>query len=217
MTEKHVLVVFPHPDDESFGPGGTIASYTQKGIPVTYVCLTLGEMGRNMGKPHFANRETLPFLRKKELLAACEALGIQDVRMLGYRDKTIEFEDEAKITGELLEIINEIKPSLIITYYPGHGVHPDHDATGKLTIEAVKKLPKEERPQLYCMAITNNREEALGKPTIVNNVEATMELKLKAMKAHRSQTEAMFKENEKSLNERLKKWLTEEVYWIYDV
>ncbi|MDB5084113.1 MAG: bacillithiol biosynthesis deacetylase BshB2, partial [Bacilli bacterium] len=58
--ERHVLVVLPHPDDESFGTAGAIALYTQAGIPVTYVCGTLGEMGRNMGRPFFANRETLP-------------------------------------------------------------------------------------------------------------------------------------------------------------
>ncbi|OIJ13443.1 bacillithiol biosynthesis deacetylase BshB2 [Anaerobacillus alkalilacustris] len=215
MTEKHVLVVFPHPDDEAFGPGGTIAQYTQADIPVTYVCLTLGEMGRNMGKPHFANRETLPSLRKQELIDACEALGIKDLRMLGYRDKTIEFEDESIIIKQIKGIIDEVKPSLIITHYPGHGVHPDHDATGKLTIEAVRQLPEKERPKLYCMAISKNREELLGKPDVVNNIEATMNVKVAAIKAHRSQSEAIFKEDGDALNERLKKWLAEESFWIY--
>ncbi len=40
--ERHVLVIFPHPDDETFSSAGTLASYIQKGIPVTYACLTLG-------------------------------------------------------------------------------------------------------------------------------------------------------------------------------
>ena len=40
--ERHVLVIFPHPDDETFSSAGTIASYIEKGIPVTYACLTLG-------------------------------------------------------------------------------------------------------------------------------------------------------------------------------
>lgn len=50
--ERHVLVIFPHPDDETFSSAGTLASYIQKGIPVTYACLTLGQMGRNLGNPH---------------------------------------------------------------------------------------------------------------------------------------------------------------------
>ena len=44
--ERHVLVVLPHPDDETFGAGGVIAFYTKQGVPVTYVCATLGQMGQ---------------------------------------------------------------------------------------------------------------------------------------------------------------------------
>lgn len=216
MEEKHVLVVFPHPDDESFGPGGTIASYTKLGIPVTYACLTLGEMGRNMGTPPFANRESLPSLRKQELIEACKVLGIKDVRMLGFRDKTIEFEDEAKVIETIKELIVEVKPSLIITHYPGHGVHPDHDATGHATVEAVRQLPEADRPKVYCMAITKEREKVLGKPDVVHDVESTMDVKVAAIKAHRSQTEAMFKQQSNDdLTTRLKKWLTEEQFWIF--
>jgi N-acetylglucosamine malate deacetylase 2 len=214
MKEKHVLVVFPHPDDESFGPGGTIAEYSQLGIPVTYACLTLGEMGRNMGTPPFANRETLPYLRKVELNEACKILGIHDVRMLGYRDKTVEFEDETKLIESIKAIIDEVKPSLIITHYPGHGVHPDHDATGHATVEAVRLLSEEDRPKVYCMAITNNREKELGKPDVIHDVSHFFDVKVAAIKAHRSQTEAIFKEN-KEQKARLKKWLTEEQFWIY--
>jgi bacillithiol biosynthesis deacetylase BshB2 len=215
MNEKHVLVVFPHPDDESFGPAGTIAKYTNSGVPVTYVCLTLGEMGRNMGKPQFANRESLPQLRKQELFEACAILGIKDLRMLGLRDKTIEFEDEVEVTSKIKEIIDEVKPSLIITHYPGYGVHPDHDATAKATVAAVQQLPPDERPKLYCMAISNNREQMLGKPEIVFQIEDVMNTKIAAIKAHRSQTEAMFKEGVNK-NAIVKKWLQEEHFWIYN-
>lgn len=59
QAESHVLVVMAHPDDETFAVGGTIALYTQAGVPVTYACATGGEMGRRMGKPAFTNREQL--------------------------------------------------------------------------------------------------------------------------------------------------------------
>ncbi len=211
-----MLVVFPHPDDESFGSGGTIAHYTKLGIPVTYVCLTLGEMGRNMGKPPFATRESLPQLRKQELLQACKILGIKDVRMLGYRDKTIEFEDEAKLIKEIKEIIVEIKPSLIITHYPGQSVHPDHDATGYVTIKAVRQLPETEQPQIYCIALSNGREKVLGKPNIVQDISETSDLKAAAIKAHRSQTEAMLKDNIDQ-DPNFNKWLMKEEFWIYQL
>ena len=92
-TERHVLVIFPHPDDEAFGVSGTIASYTKNNIPVTYICLTLGEMGRNLGNPPFATRESLPNIRRQELMDAANVMGIQDLRMWGLRDKTVEFEN----------------------------------------------------------------------------------------------------------------------------
>ena len=90
--ESQVLVIFPHPDDESFSSAGTLARYIDHGVPVTYACLTLGQMGRNLGNPPFATRETLPDIREKELENAMEAIGITDLRKMGLRDKTVEFE-----------------------------------------------------------------------------------------------------------------------------
>src|SRR5690625_5984537 len=93
--EKHVVIVYPHPDDESFGTAGTIMQLRKKEVPVTYLCGTLGEMGRNMGSPNIANRETLPHIREKELADACKYLDI-DYKLLGYFDKMIEFEDQKR-------------------------------------------------------------------------------------------------------------------------
>ena len=93
---------------------------TDQGVPVTYACGTLGQMGRNMGKNVFANRETIPHIRKKELKDACEAMGIKDLRMLGFHDKTLEFEDVDFVADKIEAIIQEVNPSRIITFYPEH-------------------------------------------------------------------------------------------------
>lgn len=63
--ERQVLVIFPHPDDEAFGVSGTIATYTKMSVPVTYACLTLGEMGRNLGNPHLPH--VSPYLKSGRL------------------------------------------------------------------------------------------------------------------------------------------------------
>lgn len=216
--ERHVLVVFPHPDDEAFGVSGTIASYTKIGIPVTYACLTLGEMGRNMGNPPFATRETLPQIRKKELQDAANVLGINDLRMLGYRDKTVEFEDEAVLAAHMGSIIEEVKPSLIITFYPGYAVHPDHDATGAAVIKAVKDMPENKRPKVHCVAFSNNCEEEIGQADIVNNVSDVADLKLAAIKAHVSQTQLMAAEMEEQLKNQdpaVMARIHNERFWTY--
>lgn len=73
-VERHILVILPHPDDEAFGISGTLAKHVQNGTQVTYACLTLGEMGRNMGVPPFANRVTLPEIRKRSWKNPAERL-----------------------------------------------------------------------------------------------------------------------------------------------
>jgi N-acetylglucosamine malate deacetylase 2 len=216
--ERQILVVFPHPDDEAFGVSGLISLHTTKGVPVTYACLTLGEMGRNLGNPFFATRETLPEIRKRELMEACKACGISDLRMLGYRDKTLEFLDPERVADTIEEIIKEVNPSLVITFYPGHGVHPDHDATGEATIRAVARFPKENRPKVYCKAITHNRVEKLGEHDVEFNVDEVMDMKLATLRAHRSQTEGLMGNLLKKIDDKeneIMDWLRTEVYWTY--
>jgi bacillithiol biosynthesis deacetylase BshB2 len=216
--ERQLLVVFPHPDDEAFGVSGTIATHVANGTPVTYACLTLGEMGRNMGNPPFTNRENLPKIRKEELKNAASILGIQDLRMMGYRDKTIEFEDDDKLTNRMLSLIEEVKPSLIITFYPGYAVHPDHDATGAAVVRAVGKIPSAARPTLHCVAFSNNCVEELGEPDIINNVSAVADKKLGAIRAHRSQTEQMFanmSEGLKTQDPKVMARILHERFWTY--
>jgi N-acetylglucosamine malate deacetylase 2 len=216
--ERHILVVFPHPDDEAFGSAGYIAMQTQSGVPVTYVCGTLGEMGRNMGNPFFANRETLPEIRKQELEEACRVMGIQDLRLLGLRDKTLEFEDEEMLADRIEEVIHEVNPSLVVTFYPGYAVHPDHDAMGAAAIKAVERLPKDKQPKIYCKAFSKNCREELGEPDVLIDVSPVQEIKLAAIQAHRSQTEGMvasLKEQVAAGNTEALKWITTEDYWTY--
>lgn len=186
MTTQ-ILVVLPHPDDEAFGLSGTLAKEIEQGAQVTYACLTLGEMARNMGNPPFTNRVGLPGIRKLELEEACRVIGIQDLRLLGFHDKTVEFEDRELLDGSISALIDEIKPERIYTFYPGYAVHPDHDATGAAVVRAVAKLPAAERPTVLCMAFANGHEEAIGKPDIVSDVSDFIKQKLGSISAHRSQ------------------------------
>jgi bacillithiol biosynthesis deacetylase BshB2 len=216
--ERQVLVIFPHPDDEAFGVSGTIATHAANGTPVTYACLTLGEMGRNMGNPPFTTREGLPKIRREELKNAAAVLGIQDLRMLGFRDKTIEFEDDEKLIGLVTDLIEELKPSLLISFYPGYAVHPDHDATGAAVVAAVKRLPAEKRPKLNLVAFSANCVDEIGPADIVHDISPLADKKLGSIKAHRSQSEQLFKDRldliEKKDPETLA-WLNNERFWTY--
>ncbi|AIY06426.1 hypothetical protein Plano_2461 [Planococcus sp. PAMC 21323] len=216
QPERHVLVVFPHPDDEAFGVSGTITTHIQQGTPVTYACLTLGEMGRNLGNPPFATRESLPAVRKKELLASAEAMGLTDLRMMGLRDKTIEFEDDEKMVGMMTDLIQELNPSKIITFYPGFAVHPDHEATARAVVRAVRRM--KDRPTLHGVAFANDTLEKLGKPDVVYNISEVRTQKMNSMKAHISQTAWMLEEMEHKLQQgdtETENWLTQERFYHY--
>ena len=195
--ETHVVVIFPHPDDESFGASGTIAKFREEGVPVTYLCGTLGEMGRNMGNPTFANRETLPEIRKKELIDACNILDM-DLHMLGYRDKTLEFESTETLAERLKGILDDIKPSLVITHYPGYAVHPDHNALGTAAIEAVKQMDKQIRPTVWAQAFSRDHLEDLGEPDVAIDISDHFVKKMETILAHKSQAGGMLKGMDKT-------------------
>ncbi len=189
-VEDHVVVIYAHPDDECFGAAGTIINYRKQNIPVTYVCGTLGQMGRNMGTPTFANRETLPLIRKKELEDACAYLDI-DLRLLGYRDKTIEFEDRTEVATHIKQLLDELKPTRVITHYPPYAIHPDHNALGAAVIEAISMYDANKRPEVWAQPISANFEQVLGEPHIVNDIRPIFDQKLEAITLHKSQAEGM--------------------------
>lgn len=218
VKERHVLIILPHPDDEAFGISGSIAAYRNMGVPVTYACLTLGEMGRNLGEPPVATRETLPDIRKAELLKSCEAMGLEDLRMMGFRDKTLEFEDDEKMVKLVEDLIEDTNPSLVISFYPGYSVHPDHEATARAVVRAIRRMKEAERPKLYAVAFANNTEADLGMPDVIHDVQDTVENKLDALRAHISQTVWMMKETEEKLAQNdaeVKKWLRYERFYTY--
>jgi len=217
QQERHILVVLPHPDDESFGISGTLAKQIKEyGTPVTYACLTLGEMGRNMGNPLFANRETLPAIRKQELEQSCAAIGIQDLRLMGLYDKTVEFEDQEMIIARLNTIIDEVNPSLVFTFYPGYSVHPDHDATGDFVVKTIERLPEERRPKVYCVAFAKGCEIALGAPDVLHDVTPYLPQKMASLAAHKSQFQMAAILQGKSMQDKeLLDRFGKERFWTY--
>ncbi len=216
VEQQNILVVFPHPDDEAFLVSGTLAMYIEEGAQVTYACLTLGEMGRNMGIPPFANRVTLPAIRKMELAASCHAIGIQDIRMLGFHDKMIEFEDQQLLDGQIMKLLQELTPSLVITFYPGYSVHPDHDATGAAVIRTITRLPAAERPLVHSIAFSSNHEQVIGKADVTIDVTAFLAKKMESIQSHRSQFQAAELVGERELNdEEIRSRFGTEQFWTY--
>ncbi len=81
-----MLAVLAHPDDESFGPGGTLALYARRGVDVHLVCATRGEVADGLPRNCWPGTPSIGALREHELRCAAGHLGLTGVHFLGYRD-----------------------------------------------------------------------------------------------------------------------------------
>lgn len=147
MTKK-ILAVLAHPDDESFGLGGTLALYARRGYETYYVCATRGEAGS--ADPEFLDgfKDTAE-LRTNELMRAAKELGLKEVIFLGYRDSGMPGMEAnqhpdaqinhpiEEVAGRIVKHIRTIKPDVVVTFDPIGGYrHPDHIHIHKATVLA---------------------------------------------------------------------------------
>lgn len=137
--EQTLLGVFAHPDDESFGPGGSMARYAAEGKQVHIIIATDGIAGSVEDPKHLVSHDTLAQVRSTELSNAIVALGVSSVWSLPYRDSGMRntpenFHPQALLqqpidllTQELADYIRRLQPDVIVTHdpYGGYG-HPDH-------------------------------------------------------------------------------------------
>ena len=145
---KTLLVILAHPDDESFGPGGTLAKYARSGVAVHYLCGTRGESGTVDAEKlnGFAN---VAELRTGELMCAAKELELAGVHFLGYRDsgmvgtadnqlaESLYAAPLDEVAGRIIGYIEDLKPDVILTHdqYGGYG-HPDHIKLHQATVRA---------------------------------------------------------------------------------
>src|SRR5512140_3107237 len=148
---KTILAVLAHPDDESFGLGGTLALYAQKGYDTYYVCATRGEAGA-VDPEHLNGFKDTAELRTAELDRAANILGLKGVYFLGYRDSGMPGSEDNKhpnaqvnhsideVAGKVVRYIRELKPDIVLTFDPIGGYrHPDHIHIQQATTLAFQK------------------------------------------------------------------------------
>jgi N-acetyl-1-D-myo-inositol-2-amino-2-deoxy-alpha-D-glucopyranoside deacetylase len=138
--KKVLLAVLAHPDDETFGSGGTLAYYASIGVDVHLICATRGEAGE-VDAELMQGYSSVAELREHELRCAVKALGIKELHLLNYRDsgmagslensnpRALAAADLEVVAGEVTHLIRELKPQAVITFDPiGGYLHPDHIA-----------------------------------------------------------------------------------------
>lgn len=192
-----VLVVTAHPDDVDFGASGTIALWVDAGISVTYCIVTDGDAG---GFDPAVARADIPRIRRQEQVDAAAAVGVTDVRFLGYRDGELTVSHDLR--RDISRVIRQVRPQRMLIPTPERNweripaSHPDHMAAGEAAIQAV--YPDARNPFAHPSLLDDEGLEAwsvldiwvMGHPTLNHYVDitTTFDRKVAALLAHESQT-----------------------------
>lgn len=193
---KTIVGVFAHPDDESFGPGGTLAKLAKKN-DVYVICVTGGDAGQNERKH---TSRLLSDIRHDELKEASQILGIKKRFCLKYKDGTLSNNKYHEIASKIEKILKKLKPEIIITFEPkGVSGHIDHIAVSMITTFVFKNNPWIKKLMYYCIKDTRREKylddyfiyfpEGYKRSEIDEEVDTTktLETKIRAIRAHKSQ------------------------------
>ena len=133
-----LLAVFPHPDDESLGMGGTLAHYSAEGIETYLLCATRGERGWNGPEDQDPGPSVIGRIRQSELRCAAGILGLHEVEFLEYLDSDVDQANPQQAIAQITSHIRRIRPQVVVTFSPdGNYGHPDHIALAQFTAGAL--------------------------------------------------------------------------------
>jgi len=188
-----ILLVTAHPDDEAFGPPGTIAYYVSKGVPVDLLTLTLGQRGTTSTAAD--TPEALGRLREYETRASASVLGIRTLTILDYMDGELDQVDVDELAAHITHAIDQGNIDTIIGMGPmGITNHADHIAAHHATMRAVERSKRE--LHVFYQAVTGAFAKQLGvigpeaEPTHEIDISAFFETKLASLACHSSQEDS---------------------------
>jgi LmbE family N-acetylglucosaminyl deacetylase len=216
MEFERALLVFAHPDDAEFLCGGTVALWTREGTDVSYVCASDGSAGWN-GPDR--TREEISDIRQREMRDAAEVLGVSGVRFLGHLDGSLEA--GLDLRRDVSREVRRSRPDVIVTFDPsrlwfgrGYIQHPDHRAIGEavLAVVACDAPTRPQFPELLDEGFEPFEVPRLWLATEPREADRfvdigeTIDLKIKALRAHASQLENM---GEDDIDARMREWATD--------
>lgn len=197
MNKKPTVVcVFAHPDDEAFGPSGTIHKLT-KTHDVYILCATRGQAGQDSFKE---SKNSLTHRRAQELKNSAKILGVKKVFFLGFKDGTLSNNLYHKLASKVQAHLENLDPEIVITYEP-HGIsgHIDHITVNFVTQFVLRDFRRNVK-ELWMYCIQKGREEfrntyfvyfpqGYEKSQIDKTIDVAdvWDIKVEAMHAHKSQ------------------------------
>jgi LmbE family N-acetylglucosaminyl deacetylase len=185
------MVISPHPDDCEFGIAGTVASLTKQGKDVVYVICTNGDKGTS---DRSLTPEKLAAIREKEQKAAAKVLGVKEVVFLKYPDQGLE--DCHEFRRDLVRVIRKYRPFVVATSdpYRKYMWHRDHRMAGIVAADAVFPYARDHLayPELLEEGLEPHKVREMWfwgteDPNFKTDITDTLEIKLEALKCHKSQ------------------------------
>jgi LmbE family N-acetylglucosaminyl deacetylase len=190
LQPQKLAVVIAHPDDEAFGPGGTIAHYAREGVKVHLICVTNGDASAD---------KSLGATRREELTESSDILGVSSLRFLDFVDGSLNNNLYHAVRTRLKMELDTIKPDTLMTFdLSGVSGHLDHIAVASVTSQLYESLSYVLTIMYFCE--TEGFKKMLGDYFVYvpegyppEQIDLTLDIssvyptKLQAMKAHHSQ------------------------------
>ncbi len=195
-TNKKILVMTPHPDDETFSAGGTLALLARRGNQIRILIYTSDNAGSN---DPTMTKERLAAIRKQEEEDACAILGIakENITWLGYDDGMLEYVDAKELTKQVAREIRRHRPDAAFSIDPGAPFEQwhksDHRAGAFITVDAMRAaawrlyFPELEAEGLAHYSVPVAFLFYSSQPNYTVDVTEVAELKARAAAAHTSQ------------------------------
>lgn len=182
-----VLVIAPHPDDDAIGCGGSIIHHARRGDSVHVVYMTSGEHGSPVYPP-----PELAKIREAEAAKGAQILGAQQTTFLRQPDGSVGY--SAELVDRFVTLVRTEKPDVLYLPHSNDG-HKDHQQTFGIVTEAVGRAGGDSFPELGGKAwpIQTILGYEVWTPLVsfqyVNNITDVIEIKLSALREHKSQLE----------------------------
>lgn len=198
------LMIFAHPDDDTFSCAGKILQIIESGGEVSLICATSGDAGE-VGTPPVCQKEELGIVREEEARKACKTLGVSQIYFLNYPDGKLNEAPSNELEDKIWEIIEKEKPDEIYTFGPdGYTNHPDHITISKVATAVFKKYSGNNPCSLFYavnpksnikkLRNTEGEYDSFGKvegteddDLIKVDISNELENKLKALMCHKTQ------------------------------
>lgn len=180
---KNMVVIAPHPDDETLGAGGTIAKFVANGTKVS-VLIVSGHL------PPLYSEEDFKKTRK-EAINAFEILGIDNYEFLKIPATTVHELPVAEINSKIGNFINTLKPEIVLIPFPDR--HVDHRTIFESAVVSCRPIsPSAPKTILAYETLSETHWNVPGVepsfiPELFVNIDKTFEFKLKALKRYKSQ------------------------------